>query len=204
LKVEKCVVRKDPATMPGPSIRLVYRTALAMADELRAEAPEVFAAVATTKNNSLSFKPLNQTAPVLQKLAKNPANRAQLERLAELSDVYNEAVQAKKNPALGTTLSEYASGAKSIVLQATVNDSMGGNAERLVTVSSSQADFHRSIANVSRALNEKAVLSSNEIVLARDVSELKQEKSERLPGLEKAYFDTKPSIDIRQRIQTKK
>lgn len=204
LNIEKCLVRKDPATMQGASIRLVYRTALAMADELRAEAPEVFAAVATAKGNSLSFKPLEQTAPVLRQLAKNPANRAQLERLAELGDVYNEAVQARKNTMLGPTLSEYASGAKSIVLQAAVTDSMGGNADRLVTVSPSKAELHRSIAKVSRALNEKAVLSSPEIVLARDVSELKQEKAERPPGPEKAYYDTTPSIDVHPKTQAKK
>lgn len=199
LNIEKCLVRKDPVAMQGASIRLVYRTALAMAEELRAEAPEVFAAVATTKGDSLSFKPLNQTAPALQQLAKNPANRVKIERLAELSDVYNEALRARKNPMLSSTLSEYASGAKSIVLQAAVTDTMGGSNERLVTVSASKAELHRSIANVSRALNEKPVLTSPEIVLARDVGELKLDKVGST-GMEKVYLDAKASAGIEKRM----
>lgn len=195
VNIEKCVLKGDPSARQAPSIRLIYRTVFAMAEELRAEAPEVFAAVATAQGTSLQFKPLKETAPALQQLAKAPGNRLKLERLAELSDVYKEAVQAGKATVLSPTLSEYASGAKSIVLQAAVTETMGKNADSLVKVSSSKAEFHRSISNVSKALSEKPVLSDHEITLARDVNGLKQSKGERSLGMEKAYFDAKVEVD---------
>lgn len=175
ISVENCLVKASPAGTPAP-VRLIYRTVLAMAEELRSDAPEVFAAVAVPGTGSLQFKSLQEAAPALQQLAKEPANRQKLERLAELSEVYKEAVQAGRGAPMSVVLSEYASGAKSIVLQAAVNDAMGERAKALVKVSPKFEDFDRSSRTVARILNEKPVLSAKEIALERNVKALKGSK----------------------------
>lgn len=178
--IENCAIKTGVTIKADASVKLVYRTALAMAEELQDEAPEIFAAVATLNGTTLNFKSLKETAPALQQLAKTPSNREKLRQLAQLGEVYKDAVAEGVSTPLGANVSEYASGAHSIALQAAVTESMGSAANALVTVSASKGEFYRSVNNVSQALSSRSVLSENEIKLSRDVNGLKNGASERL------------------------
>jgi hypothetical protein len=196
VNIEKCVLKTSRSAKSDAAIRLVYRTALAMAEELQAEAPEIFAAVATINGTSLQFKPLKETAPALQELAKAPRNREKLQQLAELGAVYKDAVAAGVPTPLSPNASEYASGASSIALQAAVSESMGAKADTLVKVSASKGELYQSISNVSQALNARPILSENEIKLSREVNALKNGASEPYEGMARKAKAMKASAAI--------
>lgn len=170
--IEKCVVTLPVVAKSEPTVRLVYRSAFAAMEELQTKAPAVIAAVATTKGSMLEFKPFAESAPALQKLAKEPANRDKLQQLAELAEVYKEGVEAGTGSPR-PNLEDYASGASSIILKASVSESMGTPADRLVTVSASKSELQRSASAVSKALREKPILTKKEIFLAQEVKEIK-------------------------------
>lgn len=176
--IEKCAVKYNLPAKPDAPVRLVYRTALAMAEELRAEAPEVFAAVASVDGQTLRFKPLRETTPALQQLAKVPRNRGALQQLAEVGEVYKEAVSAGVSTPLSASASEYASGANSILLHAAAMESLGQRADVLVRVSAKRTELYESLSNVSRELSARPVLSDSQIRLSRDVKDLQDGVSE--------------------------
>lgn len=180
ISVENCVVKVDSSARPPLApIRLVYRTSLAMAQELRIVAPEIYNAVVSgTDGSRVQFTLFKDAAPALQQLARNPGNRRKLQQLAELSEVYEDAVRAGRKEPLSPSLMAYGAGAKSIVLQAVVNDVMGREAGNLVQVSPSFEEFDRSVNNVTKALHEKRVLSEGEIALSQAVGDMKGSKQE--------------------------
>ena len=123
---------------------------------------------------SLRFKPFEQSSGALEKYATTAEGRDALEKLAQFSAVYSEAVKEEKNPELEKILNDYKVGSKSIWFKGAVSDVLGNQGANLVKVSPKQTDFLQSVSSVEKALGKKQSLSSSEAVLVQEVKGIKQ------------------------------
>ncbi len=155
---------------------LVYRTLDVTLDELFAANPELVAATADKTDTVLRFKPFSLSAPRLQQLAAKPSNREALLDLGRAAQAWQDLPEDKRQLTLPSAdFGQYAIGVNSVVLQATVNDTIGPAAARRIKVSADATDFHRSVRDVEQVLDAKPVLSDTEIILSSEVRQLKKE-----------------------------
>jgi hypothetical protein len=166
IDIEKCKVRNR---LP---VELVYKTAYARAEELKASDPALFNSVATLNGKSVEFKSFATASPQLRQIAQDKSRHQALLELAEVARLYEETPGTSKT-ASASTLAEYEAGVTSVVLQAKVGEAMGSKATGLVKVSPAPEELQKSLSNVSKALNTKPVLNQSEIGLSRAVSELR-------------------------------
>jgi hypothetical protein len=166
IEVTQCkVISKLPVEMAYRGLDVTY-------SELLTANPSIFNAIAAT-GDSKKFKPFVDAAGSLEKVAKDPKQRAVLLELGSLAAAAEGASLDRVTWASNAVLSQYATGLNSVVLKAMVDEAAGAELGSTVKISANTSDFQRSVTAVQKGLDAKPLLTQQEIVLANELKTLK-------------------------------
>jgi hypothetical protein len=153
---------------PQP-VRLVYRSAEVVFDELLAWAPDVYSAIVVTGDpTNPKIRNFSDATEDLRVLAAKKENRDAILEFSKL------AAQLKSGDASNmSTFGQYAAGGQSLVFQSLVSHAAGASTGALVKVSPDPADLQRSVGIVAKELDKKLALNAHEIKLFTGVQQIK-------------------------------